>query len=144
MAELPTELPRDLQSDLHDMVDRFGEQAARGELVTINYDERDEDFVGPFSCEECGKSGAGTYVVTVLKDEDEAGPAICMSCWTSKPGVAITTHPNRLNDPSTCTCKRYSEKRDDGFIHYWYKSDPECKYIHLTALPMPHKVALGK
>jgi hypothetical protein len=45
------EIPRDLQSDLHDMADKMGEKVARGQLVEIDYktaqasvEEGDEPF----------------------------------------------------------------------------------------------------
>lgn len=89
MANTDLTLPRQAQSDLHDMVDEMGEKVAKGTLVTLT--------VG---------------------------------------------NPTPLNDPSECTCKRLSELRDDGYIHYWYEADPNCKYIHLQPLPVPHKIKL--
>jgi len=35
MANTPKDLPRVVQSDLHDAIDKLGEQVARGELVEI-------------------------------------------------------------------------------------------------------------
>lgn len=37
MAKANTELPRDVQSDLHDMADEFGEKIARGTMVQLEY-----------------------------------------------------------------------------------------------------------
>lgn len=34
----PKDLPREVQSDLHDMVDELGERVAMGELVDISYE----------------------------------------------------------------------------------------------------------
>lgn len=41
-----------------------------------------------------------------------------------------------------CTCMRYSVRSEDGYIHFWYSSDPGCKYSHLQPLPVTHKVKL--
>lgn len=37
MAKTSTELPRDIQSKLHDIADEAGERVARGDMVEIDY-----------------------------------------------------------------------------------------------------------
>ena len=65
MANTPKELPRVVQSDLHDVADDIGERIARGQMIEIATDKQlsGSDLVLTCTCHRFCAKGSGKAVV---------------------------------------------------------------------------------
>ena len=88
MAIVDTELPRDVQSKMHDVVDEVGEQVARGELVTINVGSRPADL-----------DTVGFITQCTCKRYSKRLPDGMVEYWNKPDPGCKYTHPAALAEP---------------------------------------------